>query len=103
MQKTFIPFALGYVCVIAGALLHIFEWQWSVWLFGAGAVLAIVSRMLSLPKTDNRRVRRLYGQLFIGALCLLGSTYLMYIGHNAWVLPLLITSFIDVWVSFRLK
>ena len=103
MQKTFIPFALGYVCVIAGALLHIFEWQWSVWLFGAGAVLAIISRMLSLPKTDDRRVRRLYGQLFLGALCLIGSAYLMYIGHGAWVLPLLLTSFIDVWVSFRLK
>ena len=103
MQKSFIPFAVGYVCIIAGALLHIFEFSWSVWLFGAGTVLAIVSRMLSLPKTNDRRVRRLYGQLFIGALCLLGSTYLMYIGHNAWVLPLLITSFIDVWVSFRLK
>ena len=60
MQKSFIPFAVGYVCIIAGALLHIFDWQWSFWLFGAGAVLAIVSRMLSLPKTDDRRVRRLY-------------------------------------------
>ena len=103
MQKTMIPFVVGYISIIAGALLHIFEWQWSVWLFGAGVVLSIVSRMLSLPKTNDRRIRRLYGQLFFGALCLMGSTYLMYIGHNAWVLPLLITSFIDVWVSFRWK
>ena len=103
MKKTIIPFAVGYVCVIVGALLHIFEWEPSVWLFGVGALVLIISRMLSLPKTDDRRIRRLYGQLFIGALCLLGSTYLMYIGHNAWALPLLLTAFIDVWVSYRWK
>ena len=39
----------------------------------------------------------------IGAGCLLGTIYLMYVGNNAWAVTLIISAFIDIWVSFRLK
>ncbi len=101
--KSFIPFALGYIGVIAGALLHIFEWQPSFWIFAVGAIVLITTRMFTLPKTDDKRTRRLYAQLMIGALCLLGTIYLMYTQNNAWAITLTISAFIDTWVSFRIK
>ncbi|MGN0187656.1 MAG: hypothetical protein ACI392_07940 [Paludibacteraceae bacterium] len=101
--KSSIPFIISYIGIILGVLLHIFEVQAGFWIFAVSAVIFVIIRMLTLPKTDDKRTRRLYAQLMIGAGCLLGTVYLMYVGQNAWAITLIISAFIDIWVSFRLK
>lgn len=100
--KAFIPFALGYTAIIVGALLHALDLSLGFWIFSVGTVAFVTTRMLTLPKTDDRRTRRLYAQLMIGAICLLATAYLMFIGHNAWAITLIISAIIDLWVSFRI-
>lgn len=101
--KSFIPFVISYIGIIIGALLHIFALPIGFWIFAVSAVIFVVTRIITLPKTDDKRTRRLYAQLMIGAGCLLGTVYLMYVGQNAWAITLIISAFIDIWVSFRLK
>lgn len=101
--KSLIPFVISYIGILVGTLLHIFAVQAGFWIFAVSAIVFVITRMLTLPKTDDKRTRRLYAQLMIGAGCLLGTVYLMYVGQNAWAITLIISAFIDIWVSFRLK
>ena len=101
--KLQIPFIASYIGILIGAALHIFDLTAGFWIFTVSAIVFVVTRIITLPKTDDKRTRRLYAQLMIGAGCLLGTIYLMYVGNNAWAITLVISAFIDIWVSFRLK
>ncbi len=103
--KKFVPFAMGYMAVIAGALTYILAKNPLIGftIFSVGAVVVAAMRMAMLKKSDNVRTRRLQAQQLIGTGCLLGTAYLMYAQNNAWAITLLISAFIDVWVSFRMK
>ncbi len=99
----FVPFAVGYVAVIAGALTYILAENWLIGftIFSVGAVVVAAMRLLTLQKSDNVRMRRLQAQQLIGTGCMLATAYLMYTQSNAWAITLLISAFIDIWVSFR--
>lgn len=101
--KKFAPFAIGYLCVIAGAIVHIVGSEAGFWIFSAGAAAVTATRLLTLNKSDDVRTRRLQAQQLIGTGCLLGTAYLMYTQSNAWAITLLISAFIDIWVSYRMK
>lgn len=101
--KKFVPFAVGYVCVIVGAIVHIAGHAAGFWIFSAGAVAVTIARIWSMKKSDDVRTRRLQAQQLIGTGCLLGTAYLMYTQNNTWAITLLISAFIDIWVSYRMK
>ncbi len=103
--KIFWPFAVGYVAVIVGALTYILVDNTLIGfiIFSVGALAVAATRLLSLKKSDNTRTRRLQMQQIIGVGCMLASGYLMYVENSAWAITLLISAFIDIWLSFRMK
>lgn len=95
----FILFAVGYLLVIAGVALRVFDVAWCKYVVVAGVALATVFRLLNLPKSDHRAVRHLnVQQLFCAAFQCLGA-YMIWVGMTSWVLPFLISALADVWLS----
>ncbi|MDR1592448.1 MAG: hypothetical protein LBS16_06155 [Prevotellaceae bacterium] len=102
-------FYAGYALAIVGALLyggewfHLFRlgWYYSILVYAVGAVLCSFFRLLLLPQSADRRIRRLNNQQFFSVLCQLGTIYLMWTAHDAWIAPLLLCALIDLWLSFR--
>lgn len=104
-SKIFWPFAVGYVAVIVGALTYILVDNTLIGfiIFSVGALAVAATRLLSLKKSDDTRTRRLQVQQIIGVGSMLASGYLMYVENSAWAITLLISAFIDIWLSFRMK
>ena len=111
-KKLNIPFFIGYLLLIAGSVLHIINNKFSVYVFGAGVAINLIFRFLLLPKQTDKRIRRLNNQQFFVAVFLILTCYLMWlnkdwtvesirIGKNSWVITLIISAIIDLWLTFR--
>ena len=85
-------FLIGYAILISGAILHI---------LGIGILINTFFRVKILPRSTDRRIRRLNSQHFIIVACFIITAYLMYKHHSAWALPLLIAGVIDFYLTFR--
>jgi hypothetical protein len=70
-------------------------------IFSVGAALSIFGRLLTLPQSEDFRVRRLNNMLAVSAVLVLISAYLMFKGENIAILTLFISAFIDIYTSFR--
>lgn len=101
LTYPFVIFAVGYIAVILSALAVMLGLQSAQYAFFGGTLLLILGRYLTLPRSDNFRVRRLNGILAVGAIFLIASCYLMYTGRNAWVVTLVIAAVFDFYTSFR--
>jgi hypothetical protein len=107
-KKYSIPFFIGYLLIIAGAVcvlakvdILFLRHQIGFYIFCAGAVLNSIFRYLLLPHSDNKKVRRLNTQQLFIVLLLLAAGYMMFKNTASWVIPLLICAVIDLWLSFR--
>lgn len=101
-KSGIILYGIGYSAIIIATLLHIFEvWQHTPYIFAVAAVVTIVGRYLTLPRSDNFRVRRLNNMLAISAILLAATAYLMFLGENVWAITLTIAAFIDIFTTFR--
>jgi len=105
LQKISIPFFIGYLLLIAGAVLHIMNNEFSVYIFGTGVAINLIFRFLLLPKQTDKRIRRLNNQQFLVAVFLIITCYLMWVDDKAyksyWVITLIISAIIDLWLTFR--
>ncbi|MDR1543972.1 MAG: hypothetical protein LBS50_06115 [Prevotellaceae bacterium] len=105
-KKLFLPFFCGYFLIIIGALLCMLNINFGLektgfWIFCAGALLNIIFRFLLLPRSENKRIRRLNNQQFLIVILLVITGYLMWIENNAWVISLLVCAVVEFWISFR--
>jgi len=112
-KKLNIPFFIGYLLLIAGAVLRIMDNKFGVYVFGAGVVINLIFRFLLLPRTTDKRIKRLNNQQFFVAVFLILTCYLMWIdknfwlmksiwiGKNSWVVTLILSAVIDLWLTFR--
>ena len=107
MKKYGFPlYAIGYVVIIVAVIGINFNPIGSMiayipYLFSVGAALSIFGRVLTLPQSDDFRVRRLNNMLSVSAVLIIGSAYLMFKGENLCILTLFISAFIDIYTSFR--
>ena len=107
MKKYGFPlYAIGYVIIIIAVIGFIFNpiaplFIYIPYVFSVGATLSIIGRMLTLPQSDNFRVRRLNNMLAVSAILVLISAYLRFKGENIAILTLFISAFIDIYTSFR--
>lgn len=107
MKKYGFPlYATGYVVIIVAVIGFIFNpigslFAYIPYLFSIGAALSIIGRVLTLPQSDDFRVRRLNNMLAVSAVLIIGSAYLMFKGENLCILTLFISAFIDIYTSFR--
>lgn len=76
------------------------EYAWLA--LAISATLMFLGRLyLRARETDRNTMRLLSIQLF-SSVMLLASAYLMYTSRRYWVIPLLITSAVEFYISFRL-
>ena len=107
MKKYGFPlYAIGYVIIIFAVIGFIFNPISSLlayipYIFSVGATLSIIGRILTLPQSDDFRVRRLNNMLALSAILVIGAAYLMFKGENYCILLLFISAFIDIYTSFR--
>ena len=107
MKKYGFPlYAIGYIVIIIAVIGFIFNpigslFTYIPYLFSVGAALSIIGRVLTLPQSDDFRVRRLNNMLAVSAILIIGSAYLMFKGENLCILTLFISAFIDIYTSFR--
>lgn len=104
-KKLSIPFFIGYLLMIAGAVLQVFNNEFSVYVFGVGVAINLIFRFLLLPRQVDKRVRRLNNQQFFVAVFLIITCYLMWVEDKTyksyWVITLIISAVIDLWLTFR--
>ena len=107
MKKYGFPlYAIGYIVIIIAIIGFVFNpiallFAYIPYVFSVGAGLSIVGRLLTLPQSDDFRVRRLNNMLAVSAALVLISAYLMFKGENLSILTIFISAFIDIYTSFR--
>ena len=107
MKKYGFPlYAIGYIVIIVAVIGFIFNpisvvYPYIPYIFSVGAAFSIFGRLLTLPQSDDFRVRRLNNMLAVSAVLVLISAYLMFKGENIAILTLFISAFIDIYTSFR--
>lgn len=72
------------------------------WVMIAGVALNVVGRVMTLPKDGNFRVKRLNNLLALSSVMLVAAAYFMFIGKAACIAFILISAFIDLWVTYRM-
>jgi len=107
-------FATGAVIVLLSTIAYVFfgagfliGWRLRLmmtvrWVMIAGVVLNVVGRVMTLPKTDDFRVKRLNNLLALSSVFLVAAAYFMFTGKAACIAFILISAFIDLWVTFRM-
>lgn len=95
-----IMFAVGYAVMLVGVACRVFDVSYCQYIVVAGVALTTVFRLLSLPKSDDRRVRHLnVQQLFCACFQCLGA-FMVWKGYTSWVLPFLISALADLALSY---
>ena len=107
MKKFGFPlYAIGYIVIIVAVIGFVFNpiaslFIYIPYIFSVGALFSIIGRLLTLPQSDDFRVRRLNNMLAVSAVLVLVSAYLMFKEENLSILTIFISAFIDIYTSFR--
>ncbi|MBO5850268.1 MAG: hypothetical protein J6Q47_03190 [Paludibacteraceae bacterium] len=96
-----IIFFIGYICIVTGAAVQLFELSFAPYVFSIGVALAIIFRFLTTVPSSDVRTKRLNRMLAISAVLLLISAYFMFTNSNLWALTIVIAMVFDLVVSFR--
>ena len=96
--KNYIFYTCG-LLLLFSAILYITGWSFIPYIYAIASVgLAII--FLLNPYTGNvLRLKRLNIQQAIAALLLPVSAYLMFLKKNEWILCLLISAFLQIYIS----
>ncbi|MGC9150404.1 MAG: hypothetical protein ACP5F6_01400 [Microbacter sp.] len=95
-------YGLGYVLLIVGTILFYEQHAVAPFIFSLGAVLLLVIRVIHPIDTTNFRTKRLNMIHAFATLVLLATAYAMFIHYYLWIAGLLLSTLIDLYVSFRL-
>ncbi len=90
------------VIVVASTIAYIANIPYATYSFCLGAIGMIVCKIIGTKKSDDIRIRRLQKIQAFGAMLLIGTAYLMFINHKAWVIPLVLSAAFDLIVSYRM-
>ncbi len=94
-------FLIGYALIVIGAVVYLLGMQTGFYILGVGVLINTIFRVQLLPKSDDRRIRRLNSQHFIIVAAFVGTAYLMYLHSTAWALTLLVAGVVDFYLTFR--
>lgn len=95
-------YGLGYVLLIIGTILFYEKQMVAPYLFSLGAVFLLVIRVVLPIDSSNFRTKRLNMIHAFATLVLLATAYAMFIRYYLWIAGLLLSTLIDLYVSFRL-
>lgn len=87
---------------IVGVVLQIVLGDWGWVILAAASLSLFFTRLFMRAKTTDKNSMRQLSILLFGAVLLLGSAYLMYSGRRYWVVPLIIDSVLELYISLRM-
>lgn len=94
---------LSGLLMVGGAVAYLFfSKEYVIVAFGLGVIGSLYIKIKTLPRDADFRIKRLQKIQALSAVLLLGTVYLMYIEHNAWIITLILSAIIDLIVSFRM-
>ncbi|MDR1678591.1 MAG: hypothetical protein LBR81_02325 [Prevotellaceae bacterium] len=99
-MKNYLYLFFG-AAAIAGVVAYIMEQPYALYCYAIGAIGMTAVRITTLSHSADVRARRQNRIQAFSALLLLGSIYLMYIEHKAWIIPIFISAVLDLTFSFR--
>lgn len=95
---------VGAAMLLVGAVLQITRWEFSAYLYLAGALMfSYVQVVVSRYEGKNLNIRRLRRQQIVAALMLVFAGVLMFTSmHNEWILCMTIAAFLELYTAFRI-
>lgn len=90
------------IVVIASIFAYIYAQQFALYSYAVGALGMVAIRVSDLSKSSDANVRRLNIIQAVSAVLMLGAAYLMYIKFYGWLIAIIISAVIDLYVSFRM-
>jgi uncharacterized membrane protein len=90
------------IIVILSIVAFIYSWQFALYTYAAGALGMTIIKVTGLSSAKNSQVRRLNNIQALSAILLLGAAYLMYIKFYGWLIAIILSAVIDLYVSFRM-
>ncbi len=93
----------GSLLTLTGAVLQLFELEFSKYVFAIGALILIVVYFIYTLRAKNEpnRIQRQHRLMLFATLFLGVGAYLMYTNKDTWVVMVLIYALISVFLSFR--
>jgi hypothetical protein len=95
-------YGLGYVLLMLGTIFYYEKLPVAPFLFSLGAVFLLVVRVVLPIDSTNYKTKRLNMIHAFSTLVLLASAYGMFVHYYLWIAGLLLSTLIDLYVSFRL-
>jgi hypothetical protein len=95
-------YGVGYLLLMVGTILYFSEYKVAPYIFSLGAVCLIVVRVVLPIDQSDFRTKRLNKIHAFATLVLVASAYGMFIHHYLWLAGLLVSTILDLYISFRL-
>ena len=97
-------FAIGAILLLIGAASYITRWNFSPYIYCAGALAVAVVQIFSSYKGTDLILKRLHNQQIFGSVFLIITGVLMFtLPHgNEWMLTLTIAAVIELYTAFRI-
>jgi hypothetical protein len=95
-------YGVGYLLLMVGTILYFSEYKVAPYIFSIGVVCLIVVRVVLPIDQSDFRTKRLNKIHAFATLVLVASAYGMFIHHYLWLAGLLVSTILDLYISFRL-
>lgn len=95
-------FPISALLVLVATTTYLMEWSATPYLFAVGAAGVAVSHLTNRYTGSNLRKKRLQGILGFAGLLLVLSSFLMFRERSEWLLALLISAVLHLYVSFTM-
>ena len=95
-----IAYYIGMISVLVGVLFQLNDIPYAFILLAIGIVPFLGIRLFNFIKGKPEN-RRLHGILVVSALFLVAAITAIYLHRNYWIIGVLITATLDLYVSFR--
>jgi hypothetical protein len=95
-------YGVGYVLLMVGTVLYFSEYKVAPYLFSLGGVCLIVVRVVLPIDQSDFRTKRLNKIHAFATLVLVASAYGMFVHYYLWLAGLLVSTILDLYISFRL-
>ncbi|TLX76141.1 hypothetical protein E9993_07980 [Labilibacter sediminis] len=99
-KKLSIAYYIGMILLLVGILFQLNDIPYAIILLIAGIIPLLGIRLFNFIKGKPEN-KRLHGILVMSALFLVGAIIAVYFNRSYWIIGVLITATLDIYVSLR--
>ncbi|MGL4992715.1 MAG: hypothetical protein ACRC6R_01055 [Bacteroidales bacterium] len=97
-----ILFPISALMVLFSSATYLIKWDATPYIFAVGAAGVAVAHLTNRYSGTNLRKKRLNGILGLAGLILVLASFLMFKGMSEWIICLLISAVLHLYVSFTM-